>query len=292
MKTILSFFTVIFSAFILAQEYFPLLNHDNIWFMGVDELVTIPPGGDAAMEINCRLSNQVEIFNGKEFTALEMKERFIIDGNFGQWSEWEIKPFYLNEDITEQKVYIYYGPGTIDEPGEYLLYDFNLELGDEIPLSGFINGDSYNGNPDPLIITSIGYEDAYGIENLKTFHIEGTSLNFKIYEGIGSTLSLYALPRYLNDHWYLIDFSNTMSTTDIVSQKPIIYPNPFTNQIQIDTEKPIQQLQLFETTGKLITSKSTNSELNSNLSQLKPGVYILTITYKDHQKETVKLLKK
>ena len=96
----------------------------------------------------------------------------------------------------------------------------------------------------------------------------------------------------LKNIWRLENFSNTLTLNETNYSPTKIYPNPFTNQIQIDTEKPIQQLQLFDTTGKLISSKSIISELNSNLSQLKSGVYILTITYKDHQKETVKLLKK
>ena len=113
-----------------------------------------------------------------------------------------------------------------------------------------------------------------------------------VYEGIGSTMGLMFSSFMWDAGWELTDFGTDMGLNDFFKTKAKIYPNPFMDQIQIETEKPIQNLKLFESNGRLIYSESTISELNLNLNRLNQGVYILRITYGDHSKESIKLIKK
>ena len=290
MKTILSFLAVIFSAIFYAQEYSPMLNENNEWVSTL-YIYDFDNSYMVNYDHHFRLSDNVMIFNDKEYIEIEYKKRKRIDNTVVQyWTEWQSGGFYVFENAMEKKVYVYYSENNflLHESGEFLLYNFNQEVGDLVDLTGFAEGWI-----DPVEILYIVDEEWFG-EMRKTYILDLPiyDVEFKIIEGVGSSHGLNTMLNMTDSGWVLRNFGQNLSTTEMNSSKIKIYPNPFTNQIQIDTEKPIQQLQLFETTGKLISSKSTISELNSNLSQLKPGVYILTITYKDHQKETVKLLKK
>lgn len=94
------------------------------------------------------------------------------------------------------------------------------------------------------------------------------------------------------DAGWTLNHYGILSVDEFDKIETIVYPNPFTHQIQISSEKPIQHLELLDVNGKLILSKKSVSELNSNLNQLEKGIYILQITYPNQQKENIKLIKK
>ncbi len=69
---------------------------------------------------------------------------------------------------------------------------------------------------------------------------------------------------------------------DSIKLKISLYPNPFTNVINInsneDTEVVGQTLNLYGTSGKLYLSQTiVSSNTTLNLSNLVPGMYILKI---------------
>ena len=174
-KILFSFFTLIFSAFSLSQEYVPMLNPNSLW--EVSNYVSDGEGSYTGHDYKYRLSDQTQIFNENTYQILEIKSRYINEwGQVGEWSNWGLSEIYLCEDVTERKVYIYYVDSRGDlEPGEYLLFDFNLEVGDLIPVTGFIN---YIG--EVITILSIDYQTVYGIENVKTYHVDYDSDDVKI----------------------------------------------------------------------------------------------------------------
>ncbi len=94
--------------------------------------------------------------------------------------------------------------------------------------------------------------------------------------------------------WELTDFGTNLvfGVDEIPQKKSLVYPNPFTNQIQIESQKPFLTLQLFDLSGKMVLSKSSVSELNSGLASLPHGIYHLRIRFKDKTQETLKLIKK
>ena len=58
-----------------------------------------------------------------------------------------------------------------------------------------------------------------------------------------------------------------------------IYPNPFTNQLNINSSEEISNIQLLDLTGRILINKKVTSEFNSkiNISNINSGQYILII---------------
>src|SRR5690606_18871937 len=117
---------------------------------------------------------------------------------------------------------------------------------------------------------------------VKTYHFgeSGGGTPFNIYEGIGSSSGIFTLDEFEN-HWLLNNFTNTLSVKDENHLKSKIYPNPFSDKIQIQNSEEIKELQLFDLQGKLISSNKNSDELNSKLPSLNNAVYFLKITYKN-----------
>lgn len=70
-----------------------------------------------------------------------------------------------------------------------------------------------------------------------------------------------------------------------------IYPNPATDQIQIESKEMIRSVELFSIDGKNIKKTNTNTNnLNIRLDELRPGMYFLRVQT-DNQLFTEKLVK-
>ena len=70
------------------------------------------------------------------------------------------------------------------------------------------------------------------------------------------------------------------------------YPNPVSNNVQLNSERPMNEIKLFNTLGQEVLSKNINaSQFQLNISDIKSGLYFLEV-YGDNSKKTVKILKK
>jgi Secretion system C-terminal sorting domain/Calx-beta domain len=68
--------------------------------------------------------------------------------------------------------------------------------------------------------------------------------------------------------------------TENQSSGVTIYPNPFTEQLFIKTTEPIQQIEFYDISGKLLKSANVSgAHLNVETQELPAGVYILRITH-------------
>ncbi len=94
------------------------------------------------------------------------------------------------------------------------------------------------------------------------------------------------------------DFDGKFSHSKIISLKAdfesklSVYPNPFSNQINISASKNIASLKIISASGKTIVSQTVNQK-NYVLAQadLNIETYILVVVYTDGSKERVKLIK-
>jgi hypothetical protein len=290
MKKLLSPFLFIVCGLLFAQEYRPLVQLNNQW-IDSSFMYDIESGQREYQDFHYRFSgNNSQIINGKEYFELESRWRLRIENTpITTWTDWETSFFYLAEDVENKKVFVYYPDSTQHTQGEFLLYDFNLGMGDLIDFTGLVEGEFSENLP----ILDITHENVFGLENVKTYHFQAEGhVPFMIYEGIGSTMGLVHASFMFDAGWELTAFGPNLNLKDFTSKKSKIYPNPFTNQIQIDTEKPIQQLQLFDLSGNLIQTKTNLKDLNAQLGILNSGVYILMISYENNSKETFKIIKK
>ena len=83
-----------------------------------------------------------------------------------------------------------------------------------------------------------------------------------------------------------------LSNHQIEKSKAVITPNPFSDTINIDTEKAITNYSITDITGKIIISTSSKSNLGNQSSQLSNGMYILKLTFDNGQNGSYKLVKK
>lgn len=70
-----------------------------------------------------------------------------------------------------------------------------------------------------------------------------------------------------------------------------IYPNPFQNELQIETNKTISSYVVVDISGKTILNSTTKMEFNTSLSQLKNGIYFLQLNYDDNTNSSHKIIK-
>ncbi len=209
----------------------------------------------------------------------------------------------------------------------HILYDFNVEIGDTIKIRNW--GTYANTNDyfflrvDSIGIINIGlnqrkkFKMAYGAEN-DIGEIEFINYYFEIIEGIGCTINFF--------YWYdtgwcdgfhvnqlrcyyhpqLGNFGNlsecnlTTNTKETLNiNSPSIFPNPFSNEINISFSEsiPITNLKLYDGQGNLVLTKKIKfNNLNiftlNSLSGLQNGIYFLLIEDLENQKTlSRKLLK-
>ncbi|SMC45565.1 T9SS type A sorting domain-containing protein [Moheibacter sediminis] len=283
MKKLYTLFILLSGSILFGQEYRPLLDNNNLWT--TSESISDGGGGYYRYQNEIRLNDQTINHNEKEYINLEIRTRIghEFGPDYGEWGEWYDSSIYLHENLEEKNIYIYYR----DYEVEFLLYNFDIEVGDTIPTQGF----SPNfGFQHPTIVTSINYENHYGLENVKTFQTNHQDDDLIIYEGIGGSHGLFTLITL--EHYYsLEDFNPILNIIEMANNKSQIFPNPFSDKIQIQNSKEIKELQLFDLQGKLISTNKNLDELNSKLSSLNNAVYFLKINYKNNKSETIKLIK-
>lgn len=56
-----------------------------------------------------------------------------------------------------------------------------------------------------------------------------------------------------------------------------IFPNPVSEILNINTREGHSELKIFDTLGQLLLTKNINTQSSINVSQLKAGIYLLSI---------------
>ncbi len=190
---------------------------------------------------------------------------------------------FIREDLSGKVFYLNY----LEE--EYLIYDFNLILDDEI-----------------ILIDMSGQENLYTVENVDTIFFSGKdrkritlfNQNFGEYdywiEGIGSLLGLPFSGNlvidastellcfyqdeellYSNPQWNSCDINLLI---DDNYSKSKIYPNPTNGKINIETQGQIEKITILDISGKIIL-ETTNTKID--LTKQQAGTYFVKIETKN-----------
>lgn len=80
-----------------------------------------------------------------------------------------------------------------------------------------------------------------------------------------------------------------LSTTDVQATKLDIYPNPVKDIVNITSNKSIKNIKLYDASGQLI--KNYPASQTVNISEIKKGFYILTVTFEDTTSINKKIIK-
>ena len=102
----------------------------------------------------------------------------------------------------------------------------------------------------------------------------------------------------------LLNYNSVIQTTETINggfalsnhlfEKPkvVIYPNPFSDNYNIETGQTITNFSITDITGKTIANTSSKAELDNQSSQLSAGMYILILSFDNGKTANYKLIKK
>lgn len=234
------------------------------------------------------------LIEGKLYRKLT-KSGYLIDQNY-QYTFYTEYAGALRQEISNKKVF-YYPPFSYPQ-ADTLLYDFDLEVGDSVPLSYL-----YPYNFCDAVVDTIDSVFVGGTYR-KRFHISTSGTppwgQTWLIEGIGTTNGLFGgFCLGWEGHQDLTCFIHNDSITypsppnsdcDPITSIPKItdnefsinvYPNPFTDKLVIEapflmknTNVKLVNLRGQELINRQITEKTTTLEI----SDLPPGVFIVQLT--------------
>ena len=125
---------------------------------------------------------------------------------------------------------------------------------------------------------------------------DGTSHAVITYSGsLSGTFDAVNIP---NTGWY-VDYStpgevnvirdSVLDIENIDDASFSVYPNPTSGIINIQSKENIQKAELFDINGRLIFTKTSNSQMN--ISKLSVGVYMLKVLTENGKSSTKKIIK-
>ncbi|MEZ4779467.1 MAG: T9SS type A sorting domain-containing protein [Flavobacteriaceae bacterium] len=252
MKTIISFLALFLSAFTFSQEYIPMLQEGNSWSIRAYDAL-----GNQTYYSTLGISG-TEVINNQTY-------------------------YYLNTNVDcrfREENGVMYGY-SISDDSEIMLYDFNLEVGDEITFfdeyppnycASYGDCGCYN---EPLVVSSkseefIADEDRIVMELSMYGKVVETWI-----EGIGSLSGFYPFWGFTfweishkltcfstNDITYYFNNFNVcigiVSTEDFIISGIKLYPNPVTQTsvLKFPEEAKIDLLKIYDVSGRLILEES------------------------------------
>lgn len=83
-----------------------------------------------------------------------------------------------------------------------------------------------------------------------------------------------------------------LANPNFTTSAAVIYPNPFSNTFEIQTEEVISNYSLYDISGKQLINTNSKTTLDNAASQLNSGVYFLNLQLENGQKTNYKIVKK
>ena len=212
------------------------------------------------------------------------------------------------------------GLNNLETVWNYLLIDNNTSLADISALSnltGSVYDLSISGNPALTTleglnnITTIDYiyihsnavlSDITAIENADLSFLDQLYINYNpmlsychlsnicdYLEDASNHRSIYNNSGACEDETAVVNACNGLSVSELEAFAFNYYPNPVKDILTIETQKPVEKIEVFDLSGKKVLNVSGQKQLD--MSSLAPGTYMVRIILK-RVIETVKIIKK
>ncbi len=92
---------------------------------------------------------------------------------------------------------------------------------------------------------------------------------------------------------YTVNVSEKLAVSDISKSKISYYPNPVTDVLNINSDKEIRLISVFDISGrKIVEQKSQTKKAIVNIENLSAGTYLVSITDSNNKLQTIKIIKK
>lgn len=149
--------------------------------------------------------------------------------------------------------------------------------------NGYVNGNLFYLANNAAGLRVIDISDISNGEMTEIGFFDSHPLNdFAGYEGIWSNYPYFESGNIIisDREGFLVVKSSTLAIEDNSISNFNIYPNPTNNVIHINAiQFPIKNIKIYDLGGKLLKSKSYNSEINikTNISNFSNGIYILKL---------------
>jgi len=182
--------------------------------------------------------------------------------------------------------------GTADPTVAYNGNNFGISIEDLV--TQWVDHNECSMNPDTLMFEDIDPLDFCTVERISYTDCESNRKVFfyKVDGGThtwpGAVFNLGVTNYDINASIEIWNFFNQYGTDAPVSNKEVIHvsptvsiaPNPFLNSVLLETtEAPIQQVQVFNTLGQLLVSKTIGDQnkVELPLENLDSGIYTITV---------------
>lgn len=134
------------------------------------------------------------------------------------------------------------------------------------------------------------------VEMAQSFPNSANNLN-RYYYIRSSNCNLENLKTALQNYSFVIQTVEYVGASYLLSNETFdkkttsIYPNPFQNELKIETEKSILKYQIIDISGKTIIDVNNEIEFNTSISLLNNGMYFLQLNYDDNTNSSHKIIK-
>jgi hypothetical protein len=225
------------------------------------------------------------LIDGKQYFKTLKTGTLTVDGYYQAPEEFPIYEYTYSIREEDQKFYIY----NTNSQQESLLQDFDLDIGDTVVAA------------DHCVHKIVVWIDTVYLGNSprKRFHLNEGDGPITVIEGVGSTRGLFDSPCndwfapvfmqcFIQDQNYLqlfptFDCSSLVSTEQNNLVEINIYPNPFTDQLNIQIPElslqpvSIRVLNLLGTTVFQTNIEFSENPERINLEHIPPGMYVIWI---------------
>lgn len=177
-------------------------------------------------------------------------------------------------------------------------YNFNNMLKIQLITNATGTQTGLNGN---IVVTNDAglsqiFADYNIVEMVQAFPGSSSNLN-RYYRIRSSNCNLQNLKDALDNYNSVIEATEfiggdaQLNNQSFDSKTTSIYPNPFQNELKIETDKTISNYEVVDISGKTIVNSNTKTEFDNSILQLNNGMYILQLNYEDGSNSAHKIIK-
>lgn len=177
-------------------------------------------------------------------------------------------------------------------------YNFNNMLTIQLITNTIGTQTGLNGN---IVVTNDAglsqiFADYNIVEMVQSFPSSGNNLN-RYYRIRSSNCDLQNLKTALDNYSTVIQATEfiggdaQLNNQSFDTKTTSIYPNPFQNQLNIETDKTILSYEVVDISGKTIVNSKNKIEFDNSVLLLNNGMYILQLNYEDGSKSAHKIIK-